>query len=417
MTVDTPEPQPADQTYRCPGEQKSISRAVHLGRLARFYAACRECPHREETGSLSPRLVKRLAETERGRRARPLWDGAAFWGVYLNDLTPATARQLAVAMGLHLLAHRPQDQAPVVLVAGDGRSLAPELLAAASDGLRWPGCNVVDAGASSGPCLAFAVHHLEADGGLLVGNPGDRPETVGLRCWMPGPEPLASTIAESIVGQLDSAHDRPTRKSGSARGFQAEVPYLSALGRYYHALRPLRLVVSTSCPPVRRYLEKLTSTVDCEVLPCPAPARLPEQIVERSAHLGAGLADDGQRLHLWDECGRPVPAEDCLEILTAYLLAEQPDGVVVLEEETSAAIVESIRRLGARVVLSGSQPARMYAACRGHRAIFGGGPRGAFWPALDGHAAPDGLLTLTLLLGLLSRDDRPLSQWVAGRRD
>ena len=49
----------------------------------------------------------------------------------------------------------------------------------------------------------------------------------------------------------------------------------------------------------------------------------------------------------------------------------------------------------------------MAAAMRDQHAVLGGGPSGRYWHAVGRLPLPDALRTLTLLLVLLSRDDRP----------
>jgi phosphomannomutase len=406
--------------YCCPGETATISRAVHLGRLARFYPACRRCPRRDETGTLSGRLVKRLAETRRRGQARPLWDGEAAVGVFGNELTPALARQMAAALGLTLLEQADDSsQPPAAIIAGDGRPLVPELLAAVSEGLRWSGCNVVDIGAASTACLAFAIGHLHCAGGIHLGNPGGRAETVGLRFWTGGPRPLSSTTPpQPIFARIDAGLQRPTRKFGSLGRFQADEPYLAALSPFYHALRPLRFVLDAPCRPLAGYLQRLTASVACEPLPCPAHDQLPEQIRRESAHFGVRLDADGETCQLWDEQGRPVDGESLLLLLAAESVAGtgepvahgQPGGVVVVEEATSASTVRRLRHQGHRVVACPALRAEMYDACRQSQAVLGGGPSGRFWHALEDYLAADALVSLTLLLRRLSRSDRPMSQ-------
>jgi phosphomannomutase len=406
--------------FRCPGEPASISRAVHLGRLARFYPACRRCPHREETGTLSGRLVKRLTETRRRGESRPLWDGEAAVGVYGNELKPSLARQLAAALGLTLLDEtHDSGQPPAAIIAGDGRPLVPELLAAVSEGLRWSGCNVVDIGAASAACLAFAIGHLRCAGGIHLGNPAGRAETVGLRLWTSGPRPLSSAgPPEPIFARIEAGLNRPTRKFGSLGRFQVDEPYLAALRPLYHALRPLRFVLDAPCRPLAGYLQRLTATVACEPLPCPARDQLPEQVRRESAHFGVRLDADGETCQLWDEHGRPVDCESLLLLLAAESAARtgepvapgEPGRVVVVEEATSASTVRRLRRQGHRVVACPALRAEIYDACRESRAILGGGPSGRFWHAWEEHVVADALVSLTLLLGRLSRSDRTLSQ-------
>ena len=77
--------------YRCPGAGYAISRAVHLGRLARFYPACRHCPHAADTGTLSPRQVRQLREIDLRGVPRPRFHEEGAGGVYGNEFPPADA--------------------------------------------------------------------------------------------------------------------------------------------------------------------------------------------------------------------------------------------------------------------------------------------------------------------------------------
>ena len=59
--------------YRCPGETYGISRAVHLGRLAGFHPACRDCPRRDDAVGLSARQIRQLAEVGSRAKQPPLF--------------------------------------------------------------------------------------------------------------------------------------------------------------------------------------------------------------------------------------------------------------------------------------------------------------------------------------------------------
>jgi phosphomannomutase len=108
--VNTENQPPDPDRYRCPDQQHPISRAVHLGRLAAFYPACRQCAHRDDTGTLSPRQVKHLAETNQRGRPLSLFHDEGAGGVYLNDLTPAAAHDMAAAFGVMLRSEGSPDQ-------------------------------------------------------------------------------------------------------------------------------------------------------------------------------------------------------------------------------------------------------------------------------------------------------------------
>ncbi len=415
--------------YHCPGQRHPISRAVHLGRLARFYPPCRQCVRRDDTGTLSQRQIEQLVETRPRGLPRPLFQDEGAGGVYLNDLTPGIARDMAAALGVALQRrdtlgnekgtvlfllreNRDSPRVPVVVIAGDGRPLSCELVAAVGEGLRWAGCRVVDIGPATAPCLAFAVDHLAGNGGILVGNPGNQPHTVGLKFWAGGPQPLsAGGPLERLEESYRTGVDRPTRRYGPLRRFQADVPYLAGLVGYYHALRPLRFVLEGSSGPLLGYLEKLTEPVACRIIRRrAAPDRLPEQILAEKAHFAVRIDADGETCHLLDERGRRVPAERLLVLLSRHLLSEPPPRTIVLEEGTPEAVAQPIRAAGGRVVYSGARRAKMTAAMRKHAGLFGGGASGRLWYDSDGLPLPDALRTVSLLLVLLSQSDRPLSE-------
>lgn len=412
--------EPPITEYVCPGESSAISRAVHLGRMSRFYPPCRGCRHRDDTGVLSRRQVERLVETRRRDERAPLFHAEGAAGVIANELDPAVARRLGVALGIALRGRREHTaESPVVVIAGDGRPSAPELVAAAGEGLRWAGCELIDVGEASAACLAFSVDHLDADGGLLVGNPSGLPHTAGLTFWGKSASPLSAGGAlDGLQAIFEARVDRPTRRFGSIRRFSAESPYLAGFAEHYHALRPLRLVVASHSAAVFRYLEKLTAAVACRVERCRArgtasrcSSQAALQVRESKAHFAAVVDDDGQRCRLLDEQGRPVADQRLLLLLAGYLLDSRPEGAIVLEQDAPPRLAAEITRRGGRVAPAGASRAEMHAAMQCGEAILGGGPSGRIWyRSVTGHASADALWTLTFLVELLSRSDRPLSE-------
>jgi phosphomannomutase len=399
--------------YRCPGQQHPIGRAAHLGRLAAFYPLCRQCPHRDDTGTLSPRQIEQLQEVRAGHRPCSLFHAEGAGGVYLNDLAPAAARDIAAAFGQLFSEARCAAPKPAVVLAGDGRAITAELSAAASEGLRRGGCNVIDIGAATAACLAFAVHHLSAAGGMLVGNASEKPHRVGLQFWAAGPRPLsAGGSLEPVVQLYQSGIDRPSRRFGDLHRAAAEEPYLAALSECYHALRPLRIVIASASGPLLAYLQRLAAAVACQVIPCRvASGELPEQIRADAAHFAACVEGDGETCRMLDERGQAVPAERLLLLLARHYIntADRQPATIALESSTPAAVGRRIEQFGGRATMGGNRRAEMAAAMREQGAVLGGGPSGRFWHLAAGVPLPDALMTITRLLLLLSRSDEPLS--------
>ena len=167
---------------------------------------------------------------------RPHFHEEGAGGVYGNEFPPADARQMAAALGVCL---RRAKCPPLVVLAGDGRPSSAVLVAAAGEGLRWAGCDLVDIGPASSPCLMLAIARLDAAGGILVGSFAGRPGMVGLKFFAPGPCPVSRGALLDAIEQFSrDTIDRPVRRCGSLGRDAAELPYLASLSPYYHALRP-----------------------------------------------------------------------------------------------------------------------------------------------------------------------------------
>ena len=378
-------------------------------------------------------------------------------GTYLNDLDPPTARQMGRALGVYLTRESPLTlEPPVVVIAGDGRPPAPEMVAAAAEGIRWSGANLVDIGSATAPCLAFAIHRLRACGGILVGNHPGEVQTVSLQFWSTGPcsKVTGSPTEEGATACLPSSAEqagpleaieqtfqqmpsRPRRRSGSLTRFRADTDYLAEMSHLYHGLRPLRFVLDANSSPPTDYVRRLIGATACEFVPRRTRSdRLAEQIGAENVHFGIRIDQDCERCLVFDQHGRQVDNERLLLLLAKDLIEDPSGRTIVLEKETLPETARRLEDLGWEIVMADSSRAEMHRALRHAGASFGGGPSGRFWyrraetPAAPGpdqytsamvsdvdvrpsphqpHYAPDALLTLSRLLGLLSQSDRPLS--------
>jgi len=443
-------------SYTCPGETHPISRAIHLGRLAAFYPTCRQCPHREDSGEISARQVEQLREVAILSQPQPLFHAEGAGGVYLNDLTPVIARKVTAAFclwtkkeaekqerrgegreesdrqrntqGNHnprqsALTQRerelcvdltppvPRPQSLSVLLAGDGRAITAELSAAVGEGIRSSGCDLIDIGPATAACLAFTVHSQQAAGGILVGNPGQEPHMVGLQFWNAAAQPLSAGGSMETIAELFHGDAVPPQQNyGSLHRMQADAAYLAVMAKYYHALRPLVIIVDSASRPLLEYLQRLCASVACRVIPCRGMRNeLSRQIHAESAHFAVSVDGDGETCRVWDERGRTIDAETLSLLLAIDAIRKQPNSSVVLEDSISPPISEHLKQLGAGVILSDERKAEMSGAMRQHHAAWGGGPSGRFWHPDFGLPLPDALMTITRLLTLLSRGDEPFS--------
>jgi len=353
-----PETDAQQGQYRCPGATYTISRSVHLARLAAFHPACRQCPHRHEWKQLSARRQRHWLQihgragdcstsegSDRDRDGAPVHAHADSQGLrtgwpMADHLTiqpedAADARRWAAAFGLGLrrgLFGPIEHRQPVVVLATDGRPSAAEPVARANEALRWSDCNVIDLGSATADCLGFAINHLGTDAGLMLAGPNGDRRPLAARFWGPDGMLLSRGAGlERLAAQYDRGINRPTRRLGQTRRFDATAPYLAGWRPSYHGLRPLRIALDCASPPLRRYLDDLLAESACQVFDGPLEtADAPRRLAQCKAHLGMALDRFGELITVYDERGGIIdPARLAAALQHPLPTSSPPDGLGV----------------------------------------------------------------------------------------
>lgn len=438
--------------YICPGESYSISRSVHLARLASFYPPCRECPYRTETGQLPARTVDRLRQTERRIDRPTLFTPEGVRGVYLNELSRAKAAQITSAFAALLLEQSPRigrigsgspaeaRRPPVVIVGADQRPSSPDIATGVVSALRRMGCAVVDLGPTTVPCLWFNVRHRQAAGGVMITGSGRDPSWTGLDFVDAGgrpvsmqsgePEPRHEGISLNAIERLAAGPvDRASRSAGgygTARGFAA---YVAGLAKHFHALRPLRVVAACPAPLVHRALQRLFDALPCRLSLVEIPqrardvceandadvVRVGRAVSNQNAHLGVLIDADGMGCGFVDERGRLVSP---IEITRLLLKLVEPGSAIVIEQPAgdNPMLKSALSELSENESFTAaSTRAAMFDAMRSRGAEFGGGGTGRFW-FRDASPSCDAILATAAVLRALSESDAPFSEVVDGLR-
>lgn len=413
---------PDEPAYQCPGESYTISRAIHLARLASSYPACADCIHRGDSGAISASRLRRL-KSAWNRRAAVEVGEEAIAGRLGEEMDPAHVRNCSAACGV-LLAKSAIGEPVRVVLGHDGRAESAELVAAATEGLRWSGADVIAAGETTAPGLVFAQHAQQAAGALLVGNPLGRLETAGLQCWGRAGEPWSSPgTLDTLIAHARQGVDRPTRSRGGLERSPSHALYVDSLRESYHALRPLAFGLETTCARLVRDLTELLSQVACRMIPVAPTGRgvqrrlsTPEAKTARAPlprepqiDFGLWVDADGECCQVWDELGSPIPS-DVLLLVLLEPRAKSTARQVVVANGGSPLVRKNLAARGYRTSLTGATRQAMHAELA-RRPAAGGAASGRIWrpPPCP---APDALWALTRLLQVLSQSDRPLSQVV-----
>lgn len=414
--------------YRCPGQSHPIDRGVHLARLATFYPACLECAHRHDNAGLSPLQLRDWAQLERRASAGPRLGAEGLEGATGGDVDAALIGRVAGSLAAWLWRRRKKTaEPPAVLVGTDGSWTTADFVPAACRALRLAGCRAVETGAVTSPCLAAAAYHLRAAAALWVGNSSGLPHATNIKLWQNAGVPASSPGGlDGALADYESPPARPTRSGGQLARCDAAAVYLPTLESLFHGLRPLVIVLDTTCEVLVRYWQQLAAQAACRLVrpragltlnrgsaaDQPFIARrldlLAREVAAEGAHLGIWIDGGGETCQLIDDRGVPVPGETLLLLLADHVCRQRPGATIVVEPAAGTELQRALERSGARVCRGESTRQAMCQRMESTGAALGGGS-GRYWFA-GPPATCDALLALSLLVSILSQSDRPLSE-------
>jgi phosphomannomutase len=376
-------------------------------------------------------------------------------GIVGKDLTAEVVTRWAAAFGRWVGTRR-----SAVVVGHDSRQSGPGFAAAATAGLGAVGCDVVALGLAATPTIQLAVAHHAAGGGIAVTASHNPIEWNALK--LIGPDGIFLDGADGArVATLAAEGGGPAAREGAVSADpEATARHVAAVlqvpGVDVPAVRARRFTVAldavrgAGAPLMGPLLERL----GCRVVginlepdgqfprpPEPVPENLADlaALVQRSgADLGLAVDPDVDRLAIVDERGVPIGEDYTLAFAVRAVLGPAPDGrpeprgaegwrgaggprggqaslappVVVCNLSTSLVVEDAARACGATLVRTPVGEVHVARAMQALRAPIGGeGNGGVMYPAL--HVGRDAPVAAALVLTLLARQGRPVSELVA----
>jgi phosphomannomutase len=324
-----------------------------------------------------------------------------------------------------------------VAIGRDTRLSSPSMAAAAIDRACDGGADVLDLGLVGTEMVYYAVGELGLDGGICVTashNPGDY---TGMKIVRRGARPVGGDSGLDRVRRRAEAGFGDVVRRGTVRdqdvwdGFVTKVlSFVDEAG-----FRPLRIVVDaangmagTMLPPVLARLPQL-DVVRCYFEPDgsfpnhePNPL-LPENrefIVERTraegAQLGVAYDGDADRCFFVDDTGEFVPGDFVTALLARAMLEKEPGAKIIYDVRASWAVPRAIEEAGGVALINRVGHAFIKDRMRKDDALFAG-EVSAHYYFRDFSQADTGVVPFLVMVELLSRADRPLSELLAPYRE
>src|SRR5213082_2332095 len=364
-------------------------------------------------------------------------------GIVGKDLTPEVVTRWARAFGTWALEHGKRETGKgkrnFIVVGRDARTSGPAFAAAVTAGLTSVGCDVIDVGLVPTPTVQLAVEHHHAGGGIAITASHNPIEWNALKfigpdgIFLDGAEGTrVAELAAKPAGYGMRDAGCVTTDPGAVERHLDAVLRLSAID--VEGIRKRKFTVALDAvrgaggPPMRELLERL----GCEVAginletdgrfpraPEPVPENLGglSTLVKRAgAALGIAVDPDVDRLAIIDETGEPIGEDYTLAFaIRAAMGGKGGKGgkrIVVCNLSTSLVVEDAARDCGAEVVRTPVGEVHVARAILRLTAVIGGeGNGGVMYPAL--HAGRDAPVAAALLLALLARDGKRVSELVS----
>lgn len=253
-----------------------------------------------------------------------------------------------------------------VVVGRDGRHSSLEIEKNLIEGLISQGLKVFKIGLCPTPQLYFGVHHLRADGGIMITGSHNPPDYNGFKMML-GHGPF---FGQDIKDMAKTPYNRTKIIEG---GQQIQLDIQDAyLHRVLEGLRldtKLSIVWDCGNGVAGPVIDKLSKSLsgEHEVLFTDVDGNFPNhhpdptieknletlitRVKKRNADLGIAFDGDGDRIGVIDDLGKILWGDQLLAILAEDVLLEQPGSTIIGDVKASQGLFDRITALGGKPLM------------------------------------------------------------------
>ena len=346
-------------------------------------------------------------------------------GVVGETLTEPDAYAIGRAYGAMLTA----EGGTTTAVGYDGRESAPLLAEALTLGLIESGVDVLSVGLAATPTLYFAVHALEADGGVMVTGSHNPPDYNGFKLMLG---------RRTLHGDDIQALGRTAAGGGFVEGVgrvrqasvaDRHVARIVADHDFGHAMKvvwdPGHGAAAGLLPALTASLPGEHVLINCDVdarFPAhhPDPSRaqnlvqLQQEVRRTGANIGFAFDGDGDRVGVVDVVGGILWPDQMLAFFARDMLADRPGATIIADVKASQTVFDAVRAAGGAPVMWRTGHSLIKAKMAEIGALLAGDMSGHFFFADRYYGFDDGLYAAVRALSILSSAGASLADFRHG---
>jgi phosphomannomutase len=323
----------------------------------------------------------------------------------------------------------------------DMRLTAPALSERYREGLLTEGVHVLDAGQVGTEMLYYLVGSRQLDGGLMCTASHNPKAYTGAKLVRDGAIALSGDAGiQDVRRAVEAGLGGEMPERGTAQEIDIYEEFQAAALRFIdpQAVRPLKVVVDggngMAGPMVGPLLERLGLelietywTPDGEFPDHEPNPLLPEnrtfvveKVLQAKADLGIAWDGDADRCFFIDDAGEFVDGDFLTALLADSLLRKRASGAqpeaILYDVRASWAVPDTVRRAGGTPYVNRVGHAFFKTRMRKEGSLFGGEVSGHYY-FRDFYCADSGTIPALLILELLSKEGKRLSELLAPYRE
>lgn len=331
-----------------------------------------------------------------------------------------------------------------VVIGGDARATSPSLTTALAKGLQDSGVNVFDLGLAGTEEIYFATSNLNMDGGIIVTASHNPINYNGMKLVGKNSKPISRT---SGLTEIEKLVEKQPWRSDSLPVLRGEYQRQSNLNEYIEHLmgyitlsdiKPLKIVVNAGNGAAGHVIDAIEAYFKASNLPVefikvhhhpdpsfphgiPNPLLVENRestrnaVVKHKADLGIAWDGDFDRCFFFDESGEFIEGYYIVGLLAQAFLEKEKDSKIIHDPRLTWNTIELVKESGGHAIQCQTGHAFIKERMRQEDAIYGG-EMSAHHYFRDFFYCDSGMIPWLLIIELLSKQQRSLSQVVTGRQ-
>ena len=345
-------------------------------------------------------------------------------GIVGTDLTPASVSSIGKAIGTYIRRGNGKN----MILGRDVRSSSVEFCNILSKALNSTGCNVIDIGMVPTPVLYFALHHFNADGGVMITGSHNPPEFNGFKISQ-GFHSLYGEKVQELKGLIE-VNDFEVG-TGTTKQQPVLAEYMEKICSILEIPRKIKVVVDggNGCFGIvgPDLLKKLGQT-PIELFsepdgtfpnhhPDPTVSEHLTDLIEKvrleNAELGIGFDGDADRIGVVDEKGNILWGDQLLTIFARDILSRNPGATIVGEVKCSQNLYKDIKKHGGVPVMAAAGHSLIKNKMRETGALLAGEMSGHICFADNYYGFDDAIFAACRVLQIVAQSNKKVSEMLA----